>query len=174
MIANKLKNITPSYTIEINKKVADLKQQGKNIINFSIGEPDFYMPNHGKNAAIKAIEENKTKYDKVPGLEALRQSITHKLRNENNTSYDLDEIVVSNGAKHAITNTLMALLNPGDEVLIPIPYWVSYPEMVKLTGGVPVCIEPSKETGYKLTSKQIASKVTPKTKLIFLTNSSDT
>ncbi len=173
MIAHKLKNITPSYTIEINKKVADLKQQGKNIINFSIGEPDFYMPNHGKNAAIKAIEENKTKYDKVPGLEALRQSITHKLRNENNTSYHLDEIVVSNGAKHAITNTLMALLNPGDEVLIPIPYWVSYPEMVKLTGGVPVFIESSKETGYKLTSKQIASKVTPKTKLIFLTNPSN-
>lgn len=173
MLASKLKNITPSYTVEINKRVADLKQQGKNIINLSVGEPDFNMPIQAKEAGINALDHNKTKYDKVPGLEALRQSIAGKLKEENNVSYGLDEIIVSNGAKHAITNTLMALLNPGDEVLIPVPYWVSYPEMVKLTGGVPIFVESSKESGYKLTSKQIASKVTSKTKLILLTNPSN-
>lgn len=173
MISNKLKDITPSYTIEINKKVLDLKQQGKDIINFSIGEPDFNIPLKAKNAAIRAIERNKTKYDKVPGLDELRQSISNKLEYENNISYELNEIVVSSGAKHAITNTLMALLDPGDEVLIPVPYWVSYPEMVKLVGGVPVFIHSSKDTGYKLTPELIASKVSPKTKIIFLTNPSN-
>lgn len=173
MIANSLKNITPSYTIEINKKVAELKQQGKNIINFSIGEPDFSMPVNARDAGIQALKESKTKYDKVSGLNEMRTAIKNKLKNENQLDYSIDEIVVSNGAKHAITNTLMALLNHGDEVLIPIPYWVSYPEMVKLMGGIPIFVESSKSEGYKITPKLIEANISSKTKLLFLTNPSN-
>lgn len=173
MLSSKLKTITPSYTIGISTKVQDLKRQGIDIISLSIGEPDFLTPQPAKEMAIQAIKENKTKYDAASGLTDLRKAIQTKLKVENNTIYDLDEIVVSSGAKHAITNSLVAILDPGDEVIIPKPYWVSYPEMVKLVGGIPVFLNTSKDTDYKVTPQDIQKAITPKTKLIFISNPSN-
>lgn len=173
MISNRMSSITPSYTIGISNKVSELKQKGMDIVNLSIGEPDFSLPEKAKLAAVAAIRENKTKYDHISGLIELRKAISQKLKNENHVLYDINEIVVSNGAKQAITNALLAVLNPGDEVLIPVPYWVSYPETVKLVNGVPVFIKPSDTKNYKLTSKDILPAVTPKTKLLFLNNPSN-
>lgn len=173
MISKKLKEITPSYTIDISMKVANLKQSGKDIIDFSIGEPDFEIPAESKHAINTALVQGKTKYDKVAGLVKLRKAIVHKLKTENSLLYDIDNIVVSSGAKHAITNTLIALLNPNDEVLIPKPYWVSYPEMVKLVGGKPVFIDTQKENGYRITPKIMERKLSDKTKILFLTNPSN-
>lgn len=173
MLSNRLNNITPSYTIGISSKVSTLKSQGENIINLSIGEPDFNVPEKAKEFGIKAFQDNKTKYDLVPGLKILRESICNKLKNENNVSYDIDEIVVSSGAKHSITNTLLALTNPGDDVLIPKPYWVSYPEMVKLVGANPIFIETDKSIDFKVTKEDIKKYITPKTKLIFINNPSN-
>lgn len=173
MISNKLKEITPSYTIDISMKVANLKQRGKDVIDFSIGEPDFEIPLESKQAVNTALDQGKTKYDKVAGLVELRKAIVHKLKAENNLLYNIDNIVVSNGAKHAITNTLMALLNSGDEVLIPKPYWVSYPEMVKLVGGKPVFIDTQKENDYHITPSILEANRSDKTKVLFLTNPSN-
>ncbi len=173
MLAKRLKNITPSYTIGISSKVNEMKSKGMDIVNLSIGEPDFFTPDKAKEEAIHAIHENKTKYDLVPGLKDLRGSIIEKLKVENRVSYDIDEIVVSSGAKHAITNTLMALLNPGEEVLIPKPYWVSYPEMIKLVGGIPVFIDTQKNRGFKVTKDEIEQNITSKTKMIFICNPSN-
>ena len=173
MLSNRLSNITPSYTIGISNKVAILKSQGENIINLSIGEPDFNVPEKAKAFGIKSFEENKTKYDLVPGLKILRESICDKLKKENDLSYDIDEIVVSSGAKHSITNTLLALTNPGDDVLIPKPYWVSYPEMVKLANCNPIFIKTSKAIDFKVTKVDIEKYITNKTKLIFINNPSN-
>lgn len=173
MLSNKLSSITPSYTIGISSKVKELESQGAKIINLSIGEPDFYTPEKAKEEAIEAINLDKTKYDLVPGLKDLRNVIKDKLKKENNIEYSLDEIVVSSGAKHSITNTLLALLNPGDEAIIPKPYWVSYPEMVKLVGCEPVFAETKKENDFKLTPEILKKFISPKTKLLFLTNPSN-
>ncbi len=172
MVSDRIHTVTPSYTINISMKVSEMKQQGKNLIDLSIGEPDFNIPEISKKEAIKALNHNKTKYDKVQGLLELRKAIVKKLKNENNLSYKVENIVVSNGAKQAISNTLMALLNPGDEVLVPKPYWVSYPEMIKLVGSIPVFVDTSR-TGYKITSELLKSYVTPRTKILFLTNPSN-
>ena len=173
MLSTRLNNITPSYTIGISSKVAILKSQGENIINLSIGEPDFSVPEKAKEFGINAFKENKTTYDLVPGLKILRESISNKLKKENNLFYDVDEIVVSSGAKHSITNTLLALTNPGDDVLIPKPYWVSYPEMVKLVNANPVFIDTDKDLDFKVTKDDIKKYITPKTKLIFINNPSN-
>jgi aspartate aminotransferase len=173
VLSDRLSNITPSYTIGISNKVAILKSQGENIINLSIGEPDFNVPNKAKEFGIRAFEENKTKYDLVPGLKILRESICNKLKKENNLSYDIDEIVVSSGAKHSITNALLALTNPGDDILIPKPYWVSYPEMVKLVGCNPVFMDTDKLLDFKVTKVDVEKYITPKTKLIFINNPSN-
>ncbi|MTI58362.1 pyridoxal phosphate-dependent aminotransferase [Geosporobacter ferrireducens] len=173
MLSAKLKTITPSFTIGISTKVKELKKQGEDIINLSIGEPDFSTPTEAKEGAYKAIRSNLTKYDSASGLLDLRKVIQEKLQRENNLFYSVDEIVVSNGAKHAITNTLITLLDPGDEVLIPKPYWVSYPEMVKLTGGVPVFVDTQENNSFKATPADIEKKITSRTKLIILTNPSN-
>jgi len=173
MLANVVNKITPSCTVGINAKVQELKKQGQDIINFSIGEPDFLTPDPAKAAAIKAIGENKTKYDKVPGLVELRQAISDKLLKENRLSYKPSEIVVSNGAKQSITNTCIALLDPGDEVIIPAPYWVSYPEIVRITGGVPVIAQTQRERDFKITGSEIERLATEKTKMIIITNPSN-
>jgi len=173
MLSNKIKDITPSYTIGISSKVKELEGQGIKIINLSIGEPDFFTPDAAKLQAIDAIKENRTKYDLVPGVLELRKSIQEKLQVENNVHYDIQEIVVSNGAKHAITNTLIALLNYHDEVIIPKPYWVSYPEMVKLVGGIPVFIDTKKENNFKVTVEEIEKVITSKTKMLFISNPSN-
>ena len=173
MLSKKLSQVTPSFTIGISTKVKELSKQGIDITNLSIGEPDFFTPENVKNAAIDAINSNFTKYDAASGLLELRQAICHKLKIDNALDYEATQIVVSSGAKHAITNTLMVLLDPGDEVIIPSPYWVSYPEMVKLTGGVPVFIETKKEFSFKLTADQLLNSITDKTKAIFITNPSN-
>lgn len=173
MLSSKLKNITPSYTIGISTKVKELKNQGLDIIDLSIGEPDFFTPSAAKDHATKAIQMNKTKYDAVAGLLDLRKAIQHKLKVENNISYTLEEIIVSSGAKHAITNALIALLDPGDEVIIPKPYWVSYPEMIKLVGGAPIFLDTKRENNFKVTAEDIKNVITSKTKMIFITNPSN-
>ena len=173
MLSNRLGNITPSYTIGISTKVAELNAKGKNIIDLSIGEPDFYIPEKAKQYGIDSLNDNLTKYNMVPGLKILREEICKKLSIENNCSFSVDEIVVSSGAKHSITNTLLALTNPGDEILVPKPYWVSYPEMIKLVNAVPVFIDTDKANDFKLTRDVLEKYITPKTKMLFLNNPSN-
>jgi aspartate aminotransferase len=173
MLSKKLAFVTPSVTIGISTKVNELKKQGFQIVNLSIGEPDFFTPEKAKEAGIQAIHDNKTKYDAAAGVKELRDAIAIKLKEENGVSYTADEIVVSSGAKHCITNALIALLDDGDEVLIPKPYWVSYPEMVKLTGGVPVFVETQKSNDFKATIEDLEKVITDKTKIIFITNPSN-
>ncbi len=173
MLCERISKITPSYTVGITTKVKALKREGIEVINLGVGEPDFPTPENVKEAAIKAIHENKTKYDNPAGVLELRQAIADKLKADNQLDYSADQIVVSSGAKHSITNTLMAILNPQDEVIIPIPYWVSYPEMVKLVGGVPVPVETKKENHFKITPEEFSAAITPRTKIIFITNPSN-
>lgn len=173
MLSKKLSAITPSFTIGISTKVNEMKRNGIAITNLSIGEPDFFTPDRAKEAGILAIQTNKTKYDAAEGLRDLRAAICKKLKDENQLTYTAEEIVVSSGAKHSITNALMALLDPGDEVLIPKPYWVSYPEMVKLTGGVPVFVETQRANDFKVTVEDLAPVITAQTKAIFITNPSN-
>lgn len=173
MLSKKLSTITPSFTIGISTKVNEMRQAGKNILNLSIGEPDFKTPECAKQGGIKAIENDMTKYDGAAGLQKLKVAICEKLAKENNLTATPDEIVISSGAKHAITNALIVLLDPEEEVLIPKPYWVSYPEMVKLTGGVPVFINTLEKNNYKVTPEDIEAVRTPKTKAIIVCNPSN-
>lgn len=173
MLSSRLNNITPSYTIGISSKVRDLKSSGKNIIDLSIGEPDLSVPNAAIQHGINSLNENLTNYDLVPGLKILRDELSKKLNLENDCDYAPEEIVVSSGAKNAITNALLAILNPGDDVLVPKPYWVSYPEMIKLVNANPVFIETNKENEFKLTKDILEKNITPKTRMLFLNNPSN-
>ena len=173
MLAKRLSTITPSLTLGISTRVKELKSNGTQVVDLSIGEPDFNTPQKAKDAAIRAVEANLTKYDAASGLLKLREAICKKLLNENGLTYTPDQIVVSSGAKHSITNSLLAMLDPGDEVIIPSPYWVSYPEMVKLTGGIPIIVETSKENSFKITPAQLKAAITPRTKAIIITNPSN-
>lgn len=173
MLSKKIDLITPSFTIGISSKVNMLRKNGETIIDLSIGEPDFTTPVSGKDKAFEAINLNMTKYDLVPGLLPLREAICHKLSTENQVKYLPSEIVASSGAKNAITNALMAVLDPGDEVLVPSPYWTSYPEMIKLCHGQPVIVNTEKANDYKLNVKQLHEAVTSKTKLLLINNPSN-
>lgn len=173
MLSNRLLDITPSVTVGISSKVSELKSSGKDIINLSIGEPDFNVPEKAKLYGVESLNNNETKYNLVPGLKILREEICKKLLEENSCRYSIDEIVVTSGAKHAITNTLLAITNPGDEVLLPKPYWVSYSEMTKIVNTVPVAIETSKNNDFKLTGDLLKKYITPKTKLLILNNPSN-
>lgn len=173
MLSNRLLDITPSVTVGISSKVSELKSSGKDIINLSIGEPDFNVPEKAKLYGVESLNNNETKYNLVPGLKILREEICKKLLEENNCKYSIDEIVVTSGAKHAITNTLLAITNPGDEVLLPKPYWVSYSEMTKIVNTVPVAIETSKNNDFKLTGDLLKKYITSKTKLLILNNPSN-
>jgi aspartate aminotransferase len=173
MLSNRLSSITPSYTIGISSKVSEMQNSGIDVINLSIGEPDFNIPDNSKYHGINSLNANCTKYDLVPGLKILREEICNKLLNENNCDYSLDEIVVSSGAKHCITNTLLALTNFGDEVILPKPYWVSYPEIIKLVNCVPIFMETTKENNFKLNPKEMHKYITDKTKLIIINNPSN-
>ena len=147
----------------MSQKSGELKAQGIDIINMSVGEPDFNTPDHIKAAAIKAVEENWSRYSPVAGYPALREAIVKKLKNENGLDYTADQICCSNGAKQSVCNTIMALVNDGDEVIVPAPYWVSYPEMVKLAGGEPVIVEAGIEQDFKITpSLRLPSRRRPK------------
>ena len=173
MLSNRLLSITPSYTVAISSKVNELKNQGIDVINLSIGEPYFNIPNKAKEYGINSLNNNYTKYDLIPGLKDLRYEICNKLLNENNCNYSIDEIVVSSGAKHSITNTLLALTNPGDEVLLPKPYWVSYPESIKLVNAKPIFIDTKKDNNFKVTVNDLINYSTSKSKILILNNPSN-
>jgi len=173
MLSTRLSQITPSVTIGINSRVNELINQGHNIINLSIGEPDFNVPHEAKNYGINSLNTNITKYDLVQGVKVLREEISKKLLIENKCKYSIDEIVVSNGAKHAITNTILAITDPGDEILLPKPYWVSYSEITKILNCKPIIIETKKDNNFKLTADLLKQYITPKTKLLILTNPSN-
>ncbi|GAA0077544.1 pyridoxal phosphate-dependent aminotransferase [Clostridium sp. CTA-5] len=167
-LSRKAENINPSITLEITAKAKELKKSGVDVVSFGAGEPDFNTPQNIINAAIKAMEEGKTKYTPAGGILELKETICDKFKNDNNLSYKPNQVTISTGAKQCLANVFMAILNPGDEVLIPIPYWVSYPELVKLADGIPVFVQTSKENNYKYTLEELESAVTDKTKAIIL------
>jgi aspartate aminotransferase len=167
-LSKRLQNITASQTVAMNQRSNELKEQGIDIINLSVGEPDFNTPQHIKEAAKNAIDDNISFYSPVAGFPSLRQAIANKLNRENNLDYQSHHIVVSNGGKHAIINTLLALLDKGDEVIIPAPYWVSYPEQVKLAGGKPVIIASTLDNNFKVSASQIEDALTEKTKVLVI------
>ncbi len=172
-LSNRLTRLAPSATLAMSQKSSEMKAQGIDVINMSVGEPDFNTPEHIKNAAKKAIDDNYSKYSPVPGYADLRKAIVEKLKNENHLDYDLSEILVSNGAKQSVCNTIMALINDGDEVIIPAPYWVSYPQMVKLAGGVPVIVNAGFEQNFKMTPEQLEAAITPKTRMLIICSPSN-
>ena len=157
----------------MSQKSSEMKAQGVDVINMSVGEPDFNTPEHIKQEAKLAIDENYSKYSPVPGYPDLRQAIARKLERENHLHYTPAEILVSNGAKQSVCNTVMALVNDGEEVIIPAPYWVSYPQMVKLAGGEPVIVEAGFEQNFKMTPQQLEAAITPKTRMMILCSPSN-
>lgn len=167
-LSDRLNSLAPSATLAMSQKSAEMRAQGIDVINMSVGEPDFNTPAHIKAAGIKAIEDNYSKYSPVPGYLSLREAISDKLKRENHLLYGANEIIVSTGGKQAVCNTVLALVNPGDEVIIPAPYWVSYPQMVKIAGGKPVVIRTPFEQDFKITPEQLRQAITPKTKMIIL------
>ena len=172
-LSDRLQRLAPSATLAMSQKSSEMKAQGIDVINMSVGEPDFNTPDHIKEAAKKAIDENYSRYSPVPGYPDLRKAIVAKLKNENNLDYSVNEVLVSNGAKQSVCNTIMALVNPGDEVIIPAPYWVSYPQMAKLAGGTPVFVEAGFDQNFKMTPEQLEAAITPKTRLIILCSPSN-
>jgi aspartate aminotransferase len=172
-LSDRLQRLAPSATLAMSQKSSEMKAQGIDVINMSVGEPDFNTPSHIKQAAKLAIDENYSKYSPVPGYPDLRQAIARKLERENHLHYLPAEILVSNGAKQSVCNTVLALVNPGDEVIIPAPYWVSYPQMVLLAGGKPVIVEAGFDQNFKMTPEQLEAAITPKTRLIILCSPSN-
>ncbi len=172
-LANSLSNIKASPTIAVAMKAAELKAAGKDIISLGMGEPDFDTPQNIKDAAIRAIQKGDTKYTAVDGTPALKKAIIDKFQRENSLTYKASEIIVSTGAKQVIYNALMVSLNAGDEVIIPAPYWVSYPDMVLLAGGTPVIVESKSENNFKILPQDLAKKITPKTKWLILNSPSN-
>ena len=165
-LSDRINAMEESATIAMSQKSRELRAQGKDVISLSLGEPDFHTPEFIKEAAVKAMEDNFTTYTPVPGYDDLREAISKKFKRDNNLDYSKDEIVVSTGAKQSIANVVMSTVNPGDEVIIPAPYWVSYLEIVKLAEGVPVIVNAGIETDFKITGAQLAAAVTDKTKLM--------
>jgi aspartate aminotransferase len=172
-LSDRLQRLAPSATLAMSQKSSEMKAQGIDVINMSVGEPDFNTPDHIKQAAKLAIDENYSRYSPVPGYPDLRQAIARKLERENQLHYTPAEILVSNGAKQSVCNTVLALVNPGDEVIIPAPYWVSYPQMVLLAGGNPVIVEAGFEQNFKMTPAQLEAAITPKTRLLILCSPSN-
>jgi aspartate aminotransferase len=169
-LSNRINNLSESATIKMAKMGRELAAKGVDVINLSFGEPDFNTPQHVKDAAKKAMDNNFTYYTPVSGYPELRKAVAAKLKNENGLDYDFSQIVVSTGAKQSIANTLLVLVNPGDEVIIPTPYWVSYSELVKLAEGVSVFIDSTVETDFKITPEQLEAAITPKTKLFMFSS----
>lgn len=172
-LANSLNNIKPSPTIAISMKAAEIKASGKDIISLGMGEPDFDTPDHIKQAAIVAIQNGDTKYTAVDGTAALKKAIIEKFKRENSLEFKASQIVVSTGAKQVIYNALMASLNAGDEVIIPAPYWVSYPDMALLAGGTPVIVDSKAENNFKILPADLEKKITAKTKWLILCSPSN-
>lgn len=172
-LSDRLNRLSPSATLAMSQKSSELKAQGVDVINMSVGEPDFNTPEHIKAAAIRAVEKNYSRYSPVPGYPTLREAIVNKLKNENGLDYTPAQILCSNGAKQSVCNAIMALVNAGDEVIIPAPYWVSYPQMVKLAEGEPVVIEAGIEQDFKITPAQLEAAITPRTRAIILCSPSN-
>jgi len=172
-LSDRLNRLAPSATLAMSQKSSEMKAQGIDVINMSVGEPDFNTPDHIKQAAKQAIDDNYSRYSPVPGYADLRKAITEKLKRENALDYSASEILVSNGAKQSVCNAIMALVNPGDEVIIPAPYWVSYPQMVLLAGGTPVFVNAGFEQDFKMTAQQLEAAITPKTRMLILCSPSN-
>ena len=172
-LSDRLNRLAPSATLAMSQRSNEMKAQGINVINMSVGEPDFMTPDYVKEAGKRAIDDNFSKYSPVPGYLSLRTAIANKLKRENNLNYSASEVIVGTGGKQGVCNTILALVNPGDEVIIPAPYWVSYPQMVKLAGGVPVIVPTGIEQDLKVTANQLKAAITSKTKLIILCSPSN-
>lgn len=172
-LSNRLNRLAPSATLAMSQKSGEMKAQGIDVINMSVGEPDFNTPDHIKEAAKKAVDENWSRYSPVPGYADLRKAVVEKLKRENNLDYTINEILVSNGAKQAVCNAVMALVDDGDEVIIPAPYWVSYPQMALLAGGTPVHIPAGFDQNFKITPEQLEAAITPKTRMLILCSPSN-
>lgn len=173
MLSERIGTLSSSLTIAITMLAQELKASGKDILSFSAGEPDFATPKRIKEEAIKAINEGFTHYTAVPGIIELREAIAEKLKRDNNLEYSPADIIVSNGAKHSLFNLFQAVINKGDEVIIPAPYWVTYPELVKYASGIPVFIETDEISAFKITPEQLKAAITAKTKMIVLTTPSN-
>ncbi len=171
--SDRLNKMAVSATLAMAQKSRDLQTQGIDVINLSIGEPDFDTPQHIKDAAKKAIDDNFTHYPPVPGYDSLRKAIVAKFKRENNLDFTVDQIVVSTGAKHSIINVFLSILNPGDEVIVPAPYWVSYPDMVGLAEGIPVFVKCNIDSDFKMTAAQLESAITPKTRALIFSSPSN-
>lgn len=172
-LASRVSQVNPSLTLAIDAKAKAMKAAGVDICSFSAGEPDFPTPSHIKDAAKQALDQNKTRYGPAAGEPQLRAAIARKLQQDNDLCYAAENIMVTNGGKHSLYNLMMALIDPGDEVIIPTPFWVSYPEMVKLAGGVPVMVPTDASSGYKITAAQLRQAITPKTRLFVLNSPSN-
>ncbi|OUC15919.1 MAG: aspartate aminotransferase [Alkalinema sp. CACIAM 70d] len=172
-LAARIGQVTPSLTLAIDAKAKAMKRDGIDICSFSAGEPDFDTPEHIKNAAIEALKSGKTRYGPAAGEPQLRAAIAQKLQTDNQLSLQAENVVVTNGGKHSLFNIFLALVDPGDEVIIPAPFWVSYPEMVKLAGGTPVILPTTAESGYKITPEQLRSAITPQTKILVMNSPSN-
>jgi len=173
MLSDRIQTLSPSLTIAITMLAQDLKKSGKDILSFSAGEPDFGTPRRIKDEAIKAINDGFTQYTAVPGILEVREAVAGKLKRDNNLDYTAADIIVSNGAKHSLFNLFQAVINPGDEVIIPAPYWVTYPELVKYAFGIPVTIETHDHSNFKITPEQLKAAITEKTKMLILTTPSN-
>lgn len=172
-LSERLNRLSPSATLAMSQKSSELKAQGIDVINLSVGEPDFNTPDHIKQAAKQAIDDNFSTYSPVPGYMELRKAICAKLKNENGLDFTPAQILCSNGAKQSVCNAVMALVDAGDEVIIPAPYWVSYPQMVKLADGVPVIVEAGIEQDFKITPAQLEAAITPRTRMLILCSPSN-
>ncbi len=172
-LSDRLNRLAPSATLAMSQRSSEMKAAGIDVINMSVGEPDFNTPEHIKEAGKKAIDENYSKYSPVPGYMDLRQAIAGKLEAENGLSYSPQEIIVGTGGKQGVCNAILALVNPGDEVIIPAPYWVSYPQMVKLAGGTPVVLSAGFDQEFKITASQLEKAITPKTKMLIICSPSN-
>ena len=172
-LSDRLNSLSPSATLAMSQKSSELKAQGIDIINLSVGEPDFNTPDHIKEAAKQAIDDNFSRYSPVAGYPALRNAIVEKLKKENGLEYTAAQISCANGAKQSVCNTIMALMNKGDEAIVPAPYWVSYPEMVKLAEGVPVIVSAGIEQDFKITPSQLEAAITPRTRVLILCSPSN-
>jgi aspartate aminotransferase len=168
VLADRLKTLAPSSTLAVQAKAAELRRRGVDVISFGAGEPDFDTPERIKDAAIQAMRRGQTKYTEVGGIPELRAAVCHKFKRDNGLDYEPADVLVSCGAKHTLFNMAVALLNPGDEVLVPSPYWVSYPEQARLVGAVPVAVPTQEATGFDLDPDRLRAAVTPRTKVIVL------
>jgi aspartate aminotransferase len=172
-LASRVGQVTPSLTLAIDSKAKAMKAEGIDVCSFSAGEPDFDTPQHVKDAAKLALDRGKTKYGPAAGEPQLRDAIAKKLQDDNHLNYQRENIIVTNGGKHSLFNLMLALIETGDEVIIPAPFWLSYPEMVKIAGGTPVIVDTTQESGYKITPAQLRQSITPQTKLFVLNSPSN-